>query len=198
MKAPLLATLLACLFLGGCVSIPQQIQGNNNLLATVSYQDINQNVARFKSQEVRLGGRVLNVVNTRNETSFEVAILPLDDNARPQLGTAIQGRIIVKANKFIEPLTLKDHLVTVLGTVTGTIPGKVGEAEYSYLTLSLLGYQVWQVRDNIVPVGPYGMFGPGPYWRQGYGWGPMNSSFMPGFGWYPDDPMFQVQPQVVK
>lgn len=210
MKAPLLTTLLACLLLSGCVSIPQDIKGNNNLLASVSYQDINQDIPRFKGQEVRLGGKVLNVVNNQNDTLFEVAVLPLDDNARPQLGTSYQGRIIVKANKFIDPLILKDHLVTVLGTVAGTTSGKVGQADYQYLTLNLQGYQVWQIRDSIVPTNypPYGMYGPGFYGMQGYGWGPngaftpgwgpSNGAFMSSWGWYPAEPMYQVQPQVVK
>lgn len=195
MKAPLLISLLACLTLSGCVSIPQDIQGNNSLLAKVSYQDIRQNIAGFNGQEVRLGGKVLNVINDQNETSFEVAVLPLDSSARPELGTAFQGRIIVKANRFIEPLTLKDHLITVLGTVTGTAKGKVGEADYQYLTLSLQGYQVWRVRDNIIPINypGFGAYGPDPYWR--YGWGPMS---MPGWGWYPTGAMFQVEQQVVK
>jgi len=200
MKAPLLTTLLACLFLSGCVSIPQDIQGDNSLLASVSYKDINQDVSRFKDQQVRLGGKVLNVVNTQNETSFEVAVMPLDDNARPELGSAYQGRMIVKANQFIDPLTLKDHLITVLGTVNGIIKGKVGQADYNYLAINMQGYQVWQIRDNIVPINypPYGMYGPGPYWRHGYGWGPGNPAFMPGWGWYPAEPMFHVEQQVVR
>lgn len=198
MKTPLLISLLACLALSGCVSIPQDIQGSNSSLDKVSYQDIKQDIARFNGQEVRLGGKVLNVVNNQNETSFEVAVLPLDYSARPELGTAFQGRIIVKASKFIDPLTLKGHLVTVLGTVTGTTNGKVGEADYQYLTLSLQGYQVWRIRENIVPVNypGFGGFGPDPYWR--YGWGPTNAYFMPGWGWYPAGAMFQVEQQVVK
>ncbi|MBS0847426.1 Slp family lipoprotein [Citrobacter sp. JGM124] len=200
MKASLLTTLLASLFLSGCVTIPQDIKGNTGLLTTANYRSINQDISRFKGQEVRLGGRVLNVVNTRDETLFEIAVLPLDDSARPLLGSAYQGRIIVKASKFIEPLTLKDHLVTVLGNVVGTTDGKVGQAEYKYLTLSLLGYQVWQIRDSITPVNypPYGMYGPGSYWRDGYGWGPGNPALMSGWGWYPGEPMFQIEPQVVE
>lgn len=208
MKLSLVIPLLACLAVSGCVSIPQDIQGNNSLLKKVSYQDIRQNVAGFTGQEVRLGGKVLNVINHQNETSFEVAVLPLDYSARPELGTAVQGRIIVKASKFIEPLTLKDHLVTVLGTVAGITNGKVGEADYQYLTLNLQGYQVWQIRDNVVPLnyagfggfggfggyGGYGGYGPNPYWGYG-GWGP---SYMPGWGWYPSGDMYQVEQQVVK
>lgn len=195
MKSPLPIVLLACLALSGCVSIPQEIQGNNTLLAKVSYQDIKQDIPRFNGQEVRLGGKVLHVTNGQNETTFEVAVLPLDASARPELGTAVQGRIIVKANKFIEPLTLKDRLITVLGTVDGTTQGKVGEADYQYLTLNLQGYQVWQVRDNLVPINytGFGAYGPNPYWR--YGWGP---GYMPGWGWYPPGVMFQVEQQVVR
>lgn len=198
MKSPLPITLLACLMLSGCVSIPQQIQGNNDLLASVSYQDINQDFSRFNGQEVRLGGKVLNVINHQNETSFEIAVLPLDSNAKPELDTAYEGRILVKANKFIEPLTLKDRLITVLGTVTGITKGKVGDADYAYLTLNLQGYQIWQIRDSLVPVGypGFGFYGPSPYWR--YGYGPGSAAFMPGWGWYPAGAQFQVEQRVVK
>lgn len=200
MKAPLLTTALACLLLSGCVSIPQNIQGNNALLTSANYPVITQDVSRYSGQEVRLGGRVLNVINTQTETSFEVAVLPLDDNARPELHQAYQGRMIVKANKFIDPLTLKDHLITVLGTVAGTTVGKVGQADYRYLTLNLQGYQVWQVRDNIVPITPpfygYGGYNTGPYWQAG--WGPASAAYMPGWGWYPSESLYQVDQQVVE
>ncbi len=198
MKSSIFISLIACLLLSGCVSIPQEIQGSSRSLAEISYQDIQQDVSRFNGQEVRLGGKVLNVVNGQNETSFEVAVLPLDSSARPELGTAFQGRMIVKTSQFIEPLTLKDRLITVLGTVSGITNGKVGEADYQYLTLSLQGYQVWQIRDNIVPINypGFGGYGPSPYWR--YGWGPTNAYFMPGWGWYPPGMMFQVEQQVVR
>lgn len=203
MKISPLTLLIGTLLLSGCVSIPQTIQGNKGQLVSATYPDISQNIARYKGQQVRVGGKVLNVVNSKQGTLFEMAVLPLDSGARPEPQAAFQGRVLVKSAKFIDPLTLKDRLVTVLGRVDGETLGKVGEADYAFLTLNLQGYQVWHIQDDIVPVNypAYGAFGPSPYWSRGWGWGPVAPGIMPGWGpdWgpYPYQPVFKVEPELV-
>jgi len=196
MKTQLLAATLFSLILTGCVSIPQEIQGNSTLLASEDFPAIHKDLASYLDKQVRLGGKVLNVINKNNETLFEVAVLPLDSNARPEINAGYQGRMMVRVAKFIDPLTLNNHLITVLGTLSGSTEGKVGEAQYNFITLNAIGYQVWRVRDNIVPVGPVN-YGMGPYWR--HGWGPAYGPYPAwGWGWYPQEPRFRVEKQVVE
>lgn len=190
MRRKLLAVTAATFFLAGCAAIPPSIQGDANLLANVNYTEINKNTALYKGKEVRLGGKVINVINNKNETLFEVAVLPLDSSARPETNSSYQGRIMVKAASFIDPLSIKNHLITVLATVSGDINGKVGNANYKFLTLDLINYQVWHVENNIVPLDTMN-YGFGPYWQNN--WGP----YMPGWGWYPSDTSYQVEKQLV-
>lgn len=198
MKKKLLIAALISLGLSGCVSIPKSIEGNSTLLASQNYATIRGDLPAYLNKQVRLGGRVLNVINTNNETLFEIAVLPLDSNARPDISGSYQGRIMVKAAKFIEPLTLKDHLVTVLGTVTGSTVGKVGHASYDFITLQAIGYQVWRVRSEMVPVNDFN-YGIGPYWDNT--WNPAYGGYTPGWGgwgWYPQPETYQVQQQIVQ
>lgn len=195
-----LAVAMAVIFLAGCASIPQSIKGNPNLVINSDYAEISQNVAAYQGKEVRLGGKVLNVINNKNETLFEVAVLPLNTSAKPEINSSYQGRIIVKASKFIEPLSLKGHLVTVLGTIGNTIDGHVGKAAYTFLSVNLVGYQVWKVMDNIVPDG-YMDYGFGPYWQNQWGAaGYAPYTYNPGFGWgwYPEENTYQIEKEVVR
>lgn len=199
-KKNLVAAALFTFLLSGCASIPPSIQGNSTLLASQNYTAISSNLPFYLNKQVRLGGRVLNVINHNNETLFEVAVLPLDKSARPEIGSAYQGRIMVRAAKFIEPLTLKDHLVTVLGTVTGSTTGKVGQADYNFVTLQAIGYQIWRVRDDIVPVSDLN-YGFGPYWQSN--WNPAYGPYYPAawgeWGWYPPEvATYQIQKEVVR
>lgn len=173
------------LLLAGCVSVPDSIKGAS--------QNIEQNFARvhaspqsFVGWEARFGGTVVNVVNQKEGTMLEIAVSPLDEGARPVLGSSSEGRLIAKTPLFLDPVDFKNRLVTVVGKITGSIDGKIGQTPYTYVTMDINGYQRWRLAQQVIlppQPGPWG-YGPGPGWH-GHGWGPY---WGPGWGWYNPGP----------
>ncbi|WP_177203312.1 Slp family lipoprotein [Izhakiella capsodis] len=197
MKKLLLPVLISGFIVTGCSSIPKNLGGNSELVSTASYQQLYENPVQYKGQEVRIGGRVVNVINHENETLFEIAVQPLDKTARPDIDQPYQGRVMVKKAGFIDPLTLRNHLITVLGTVDNSVQGRVGKAQYKFIVLNMLGYQIWHIRENLIPVESWN-YGFGPYWNDGWSAYPYPYPYVMDWGWYPAPDSFQIQKTIVK
>ncbi|OON38653.1 hypothetical protein BTJ39_17510 [Izhakiella australiensis] len=195
LKKLLLPVLMSGFIVTGCSTIPKNIGGNSGLVSAANYSQIYGNPAQYKGQEVRIGGKVLNVINHKNETLFEIAVLPLDKAARPDVDQPYQGRVMVKKAGFIDPLTLKNRLVTVLATVAGSEQGEVGKAKYRFIMLDMLGYQVWHIKESLIPIDSWN-YGFGPYWN--YGWSAYPYPYAMDWGWYPMRTSFQVEKSIVK
>lgn len=135
--------------LSGCVTIPEHIQGNSpqpyQNLAQISYSP-----AQYKGQEARFGGKVINVTNLAGKTRLEIATLPLDEAARPQLESKSPGRIYADIDGFTEPTDLMNQMITVVGSIKGSEKGKIGQADYCFTVLKITGYQRWRIMQTIV------------------------------------------------
>ncbi|MBB3320969.1 Slp family lipoprotein [Atlantibacter sp. RC6] len=170
------------LVLSGCVSIPDAIKGSSQMpqqdLAAVMDAP-----RLYVGQEARFGGKVVSILNQQGKTRLEIATVPLDSGARPVLGEPSRGRIYADVNGFLDPVDFRGQLVTVLGTITGAVDGKVGATPYKFMTMDVTGYKRWHITQQVVmppqPIDPW--FGPYP-WRYGYG----------PWGWYNPGPA-QVQ-----
>lgn len=169
--------------LSGCVSVPDAIKGSS----PTPQQDLVRVMASpqlYVGQEARFGGKVINVLNEQGKTRLEIATMPLDDGARPILGEASRGRIYADVNGFLDPVDFRNQLVTVVGPITGTTQGKVGQTAYTFMVMQASGYKRWRVTQQVVmppePIDPWG-WGPRP---MGWGYG--------GWGWYNPGPA-QVQ-----
>lgn len=161
----------AALLLCGCVTVPDAIKGTSptpqdDLVRVMNAPQL------YVGQESRFGGRVIGVRNEADKTRLEIVSLPLDSAARPRLDSPSEGRFIAYVNRFLEPVDFQNRLVTVVGPITGTEPGAIGDRPYRYVVVDVQGYQRWNIAQRVV--NPYGP-GPGPWgWhgRYGYGWGP--------------------------
>ncbi|MGL4682373.1 MAG: Slp family lipoprotein [Hafnia alvei] len=184
----LVSVAIVCspLLLSGCVTIPDSIKGTSatpqqNFVAVHNAPDL------YVGQESRFGGTVVNVINQKDATMLEIAVMPLDDTARPILNQPSVGRLIAKSATFLDPVDFKGQLVTVVGPLTGSVDGKIGKTPYTFVTMDVQGYQRWHVTQEIVmppqPFGPWD-YGYGAYGRGGF-WGP---GFGPGWGWYNPGP----------
>ncbi len=187
MRKPVLffAFLLAgTILLTGCVSMPDSIKGSSpepqqDLVRVMSAPQL------FTGQEARFGGKVVKVVNQNGHTELEIAASPLDSTGRPVLGDTSMGRLFATINGFADPVDFNNRWVTVVGPITGTRQGKVGNASYTFLTMDVTGYQRWNLTKQIVgppqPVAPWGWYEPG--FGRGYGyWG------VSPYGWYNPGP----------
>ena len=176
----ILAMMVSSIFvLGGCSSIPQSIEGNNSPILQKNFVSVYSAPNLYEGQYVRFGGTVVNVINKDNETLLEIAVLPLDTNAKPEINKQYEGRIIAKSNKFLDPVNFRNHLVTVLGTLTGSENGTIGKTPYKFVTMNIEGYQIWHITESIQPIAGWD-YGFGPYWQPSM-W---NNGFGPYWGWY--------------
>ncbi|WP_130835192.1 Slp family lipoprotein [[Erwinia] mediterraneensis] len=166
--------LAVALLLGGCVSVPDTLKGSSplpqqDLLRVMNAPQL------YVGQESRFGGKVVRVTNLNEVTRLEIATQPLDEQARPRLGSASVGRIYADIRGFVDPLNLNNQYVTVLGTIKGSEVGEVGQANYRFIVIDVKGYQRWRMVKQVVAppqpmIDPWIWSGPGRH-RHGY-WGP--------------------------
>ncbi|WP_306767830.1 Slp family lipoprotein [Martelella alba] len=166
--------------LAGCVTIPQAIRGTS----ATPQQDLVRVMnapSLYVGQEARFGGKVVKITTENGRTKLEIATVPLDDAARPLIHQPSVGRIIAYVPGFLEPADFAQQWVTVVGPISGTEQGTIGQAPYRYVVVQATGYKRWQLTQQVVapmgpPLTPWGWGG--PYY--GRGWGPYDM----GWGGY--------------
>lgn len=166
------ATMFAAL--SGCASVPDAIKGTTptpqqDLVRVMNAPQL------YVGQEARFGGKVVSVQNQQGKTRLEIATVPLDDAARPELGEPSRGRIFADVSGFIDPVDFRGHLVTVVGPIVGVVDGKVGNTAYKFMLMNATGYKRWNVVQQVVmppqPIMDPWMFGPRPWGYGNAGWG---------------------------
>lgn len=171
------------LVLSGCVTVPDAIKGTSptpqdDLMRVMNAPQL------YVGQEARFGGKVVDIQNQQGKTRLEIATVPLDSGGRPILGEPSRGRIYANVNGFLDPVDFRGQLVTVVGPITGSVAGKVGNTPYNFMTMDVTGYKRWRIAQQVVmppqPIDPWFYGGRG--WPYGYG----------GWGWYNPGPA-QVQ-----
>jgi outer membrane lipoprotein len=127
------------------------------------------------------------VINTKTDTLLEIAVLPLNNYANPQIDASYQGRIIAQQKGFLDPVNYRNHFVTILGTIQGDEPGFINKIPYNFVKVDLQGIQVWHLTESVNTT--YNM------WDYGYG------AFWPEPMWgapYYANTVTQVTPELVK
>ena len=95
-------------------------------------------------RNVQWGGTIVSTTNLKDSTQIEVLSFPLDSDGRPRVDTTAQGRFILERAGYLEPADYAaGRQVTAVGTVTGTLAGKVGEADYTYPVISARQLYLW-------------------------------------------------------
>lgn len=143
--------VVSALLLSGCSSIPKSISGAEGAVNPATYQQLAMAPGLYQGQEVRVGGKVINVINLPSKTILELAVLPLNEYARPKIHEAYQGRVLVYTDKFLDPDNFRNRFVTVLGKMEGTENQLIGKRPYPFLKMSAVGYQVWQLDTTVMP-----------------------------------------------
>jgi len=94
------------------------------------------------------GGVILAITNLKERTDIEVLAYPLDANNRPRRDDDPLGRFIIEQAGYLEPASYSEgRLVTVAGTVSRAVPGKIGESDYAYPVISAQQLYLWP-RDS--------------------------------------------------
>ncbi|MGT9354693.1 Slp family lipoprotein, partial [Escherichia coli] len=125
--------------------------------------------------------------NGKTDTLLEIAVLPLDSYAKPDIEANYQGRLLARQSGFLDPVNYRNHFVTILGTIQGEQPGFINKVPYNFLEVNMQGIQVWHLREVVNTT--YNL------WDYGYG------AFWPEPGWgapYYTNAVSQVTPELVK
>ncbi|MFA5531806.1 MAG: Slp family lipoprotein [Thiohalomonadaceae bacterium] len=89
--------------------------------------------ADIAGTRVLWGGVIVNSTNLENATQLEVLGYPLDDSQEPQTDAGPAGRFLVIEPGYLETADYaQGRRITVVGPVTGTRQGKIGESAYTY------------------------------------------------------------------
>lgn len=117
---------------------------------------------------VRWGGVVARVDNRREETWVEIVEQPLESNGYPLRAEASAGRFLTRFPGFLDPaIYAVGRSITVVGPLTGTAPGQVGDYRTTYLVVTVELHRLWPERRP-----PEVIYVPGPFWYgPGYPWG---------------------------
>lgn len=165
---------LAAAGLASCATVPTPLQGQ---FSNVTPRDAASGAAA--QQTVRWGGEIIKVEPKSDTTCFEILERQLDSSARPIVRDPAGGRFIACRSGFYDPeVFTRGRAVTVVGQVTGTDRGKVGDFDYSYPHVTAQAIYLWPPRQYAAGYYDPWMYGYGPYW--GPYWDPFWGPFFGG------------------
>lgn len=161
----LIPALAGIALMGGCVTIPEPLDGN---YSEEFFPD--QATERSVGANVRWGGVVVETRPEQDQTCIEILAQELDSSARPDRSDDNLGRFVACKEEFIDPeIFVNGREVTTVGRLSGFRNGKVGEFDYRYPVVRADAIYLWpeQVYDH-VGYYPYPYFR--GFWPYYYGW----------------------------
>jgi len=136
------------LLLGACASGPDYDRYGAD--AVLTPQGVAANPQPAAGRQVLWGGIILKTVNLEDRTQVEVLAYPLDSSEQPQIDGVAQGRFIFEQAGYLEPATYaSQRQVTVVGTVAGTMPGRVGDANYNFPRVTASQHTLWPIQRDV-------------------------------------------------
>lgn len=119
--------LVLALLASGCATVPEPLGGEFRSLTPEQSGD------QHVGQQVRWGGSIVDTRPGKAETCIEILSRSLDERARPHAGDANQGRFLACREGFEDPAVFESGRdITVVGTLTGFVEGRIGEFSYVY------------------------------------------------------------------
>jgi len=133
--------LTVCVFLlTACVSIPPVLQGDySSLTPAASKQQHPMNVP------VRWSGLIINTVNRKDKTCFEIVQTQTDKSLRPiKVIPKDSSRFFACKDGFMEPHAFNKRLVTITGKLVAYSNQKIDEYEYEYPVVKTDKIYIWR------------------------------------------------------
>ena len=132
-----LLTLAAC-----APTISKQLRQQAD--ASLSFPVLSADPEAYKGKIVILGGVIAQTTAKTGQTELEIVQKPLDSFNVPETTDTSQGRFLVLADQFLDPLIYKkDRKITVAGEVMGSEVRKLDELDYRYPVLKSLELKLW-------------------------------------------------------
>jgi outer membrane lipoprotein len=149
------ATLIV---VSGCAIVPGQIDVAKNTVL-VPFEEISASIAATGSSEApgpnadnkaRWGGKIVSVLNKKDMSEIEVVFFPENRFGKPKTGLPSTGRFKAFVEGFVDPLVFEQgRLITVVGEVSNSHSGIIGEQDYTYPTLNAKGYYMWKETTDV-------------------------------------------------
>ena len=140
-SAWLVSLLIGSMLLVSACATPYDI---GNADPRVTPVEAAKDVPGMLNHTVAWGGLITITKNLKDKTEIEVVAYPLDSENRPNRDASPTGRFLVIQSGYLE---IADYapgrLITVVGTVTETRVGKVGEAKYVYPVVAATKLRLW-------------------------------------------------------
>lgn len=138
-------SLFSVLFESGCTT-PYDIGSAD---PRITPREAAQNVPGMLNHNVAWGGLIAATKNLKDKTELEVIGYPLDSRNRPDSDATPTGRFLVIHPGYLETADYEPgRLITVVGIVTETRTGTVGEAKYVYPIVAANKVQLWPRSAN--------------------------------------------------
>jgi outer membrane lipoprotein len=132
--------LLAALLSGACATPFEAGQADTTLTPLQAAAEID----AARQRNVAWGGVIVATRNLRDSTEIEVLAYPLDRQNRPDASAKPTGRFIGIQPGYLETADYAaGRQITLVGTVTATRAGVVGEARYVYPLVSISRLHLW-------------------------------------------------------
>lgn len=129
---------------GGCTTTKERPEGEKGY-EKLAFSEILRSPEQYRGKVVRLGGVILDTLNEEKGSTLEVLEQPLSWRGRPKVGDVPGGRFLVVSDQFLDKAIYQpDREVTVVGEITGSRTGQVGEAKYTYPVLTLQDIRLWK------------------------------------------------------
>jgi outer membrane lipoprotein len=130
----------SALLMSGCAT-PYDI---GNADSHVTPVEAAKDVAGMLNHAVAWGGLIAAAKNLPDKSELEVVSYPLDSENRPNQDAKPTGRFLVVQSGYLETADFAPgRLITVVGAVTETRPGTVGEAKYIYPVVVATRLKLW-------------------------------------------------------
>ncbi|MFB2872495.1 Slp family lipoprotein [Aeromonas jandaei] len=128
------------LLLGACSTVPKELvyQPENQLVA---YQPA---LGGMEGKPARWSSIISAVNNKADQSVIEVVYLPLQANGVPEQTEQSPGRFLAIMKGFVDPtLYAKGRSLTVLGTIGKPVDSQIGEHNYRFSVLNVMGSKLW-------------------------------------------------------
>ena len=109
-------------------------------------QSVIADVKHNRGKTALWGGTILEIRNLKDSTNVEVLAYPLNTSHRPLLESKPLGRFIIQHPGYLAPSTYaQGRVLTVLGKVSGSQSGNVGESTYTYAVINSEQLHLWSL-----------------------------------------------------
>jgi outer membrane lipoprotein len=132
----------------GCAGAISE-QARSTVTYTESFRTLQQAPDKATGEIVMLGGKIIEIQPSADQTELTVLQLPLDASQRPADADASEGRFILRSKPFLDPAIYSaGTLITVVGRVQGSQERLIGKMPYRYPVIVPTEIKKWPPRTD--------------------------------------------------